>query len=343
MARTSSTEGESRPSRSARARREHQCLAGARARSPGNYFADIAGFRSWPRGAHEAQDRIHHRFANRQPPHQALRGNEFIGAHCGLRLALFGTRGVEYDPAFRVTIRVVDIDLHQETIKLRLGKRVSPFLLNRVLGREHMKRAWNIVTAARNRDVLFLHRLQQRGLRARARAIDLVSHQELAEDRTGDKPEAAFTARTLLEHFAADNVRRHEIRGELNAACIEPQHYPHGLHELCLGKSGQSDQEGMATRQDGDQSLLDDAVLAKNHSADCRLGGSHLRPRRLRLAHNHVFELFKAFAGCCHYIASLLRPNRARLASLISKGCNIQANQPATFLDKGQIRISKAG
>src|SRR5271165_2931344 len=88
----------------------------------------------------------------------------------------------------------------------------------------------------------------------------------------------------------------------------------------------------MATGQDSDQSLLDDAVLAKNHRADCSLGGGYLCPSRLRLAHDHVFELFQAFAGCCHHIRSMTYVRTAAgLASLVSKGCNIQANRPPTF------------
>src|SRR5882724_1098589 len=119
-----------------------------------------------------------------------------------------------------------------------------------------MKRARHIVAVARYRDVLLLHGLEQRGLGAGARAIDLVSHQELAENRTRKEPEAALAARTFLEHLAAENVRWHEIRGELDATCFQPEHDPHGLDELRLGQAGKPDEQGMTARENGDQSLL---------------------------------------------------------------------------------------
>ena len=60
-------------------------------------------------------------------------------------------------------------------------------------------------------DPLFLHRLQQRRLRARACSVDLVGHQQLAEHRAGHeaKRPAAFG---FIQHFAADNVGRHQVR-----------------------------------------------------------------------------------------------------------------------------------
>jgi hypothetical protein len=166
------------------------------------------------------------------------------------------------------------------------------------------------VAIAGNRHVMLLHRLQQRGLGARARAVDFVGHQQLTEDRAGDEAEAAFAAGTLVQHFAAQDVGRHEIRGELDAAGVEPEHDAHGLDQLGLGEAGKADQQRMAAAEHGDERLLDHAFLPEDHAADCGLGGGDLGADRFRLAHDHVFELFQPFGGYRHVISSLLSDRR---------------------------------
>ena len=48
--------------------------------------------------------------------------------------------------------------------------------------------------------------------------------------------------------------------------------------------------------------MLEHSLLAKNDSADRRLGGSDLRRGRLCLAHDHVFQLFETFGRYRHSI-----------------------------------------
>ena len=255
------------------ARRQHQRLAGARARAPGDQLADLAGLRARARRAHQREDRLDHRFADRQAAHQPLRRDQFVGGHRRLRLALFRAGGVEHDFAFGVAIGIIDVDLHQEAVELRFRQRIGAFLLDRVLRREHMERARHVVAIAGDRHVVLLHRLQQRRLGARARAVDLVGHQELAEDRPRDEAEAALAAGALLQHLAAEDVGRHEIGRELDAAGVEPEHDAHGLDQLGLGEAGKADQQRMPAAQHGDERLLD-------HRAPGRRSRCRSRPWR---------------------------------------------------------------
>ena len=62
------------------AHRQHQRLAGARARAPGDQLSDFAGIRAGTRRAHQVEDRVDHRFADRQAAHQALRRDQLVGA-----------------------------------------------------------------------------------------------------------------------------------------------------------------------------------------------------------------------------------------------------------------------
>src|SRR3954453_13518130 len=55
------------------ARYQHQRLAGAWARAPGDQLTDIAGLGTRARRAHQVEDRLDHRLADREASHQALR------------------------------------------------------------------------------------------------------------------------------------------------------------------------------------------------------------------------------------------------------------------------------
>ncbi len=231
---------------SAGAHHQHQRLAGARTRTPGNQLADVARFRTRTRRAHQSKDRLDHALADRQAANQPLRRQQVVCGHRGLGARLFGAGRVEQDFALGVLARIVDVDLHQEAVELRFRKRIGAFLLERVLRRQHMERLRQIVPRARDRDVLLLHRLEQCGLRARRGAVDLVGHQELREHRTGDEAEIALAAGAFLQHFAAENVGRHQVGRELNAARIEAERDPHRFDQLGLGEAGHADQEAVA-------------------------------------------------------------------------------------------------
>ena len=47
--------------------------------------------------------------------------------------------------------------------------------------------------------------------------------------------------RDFVQHFAAQDVERHEFRRELDAAGVEPEHDAHGLDQLGLGEAGKAD------------------------------------------------------------------------------------------------------
>ena len=52
----------------------------------------------------------------------------------------------------------------------------------------------------------------------------------------------------------------------------------------------------MTARQDGDERLLDHALLSENHRADGRFGGAHMNCGGFRGADDRVFQFFWAFA-----------------------------------------------
>src|SRR5262249_40676523 len=177
--------------------------------------------------------------------------------------------------------------------------------LDRVLGREHMEWSRHVMTVAGDADMQLLHRLQQRRLGARARAVDLVGHEQLSEDRAGDETEVALAARRLLQDLAAHDVGGHQVRRELDAASVKPEHDAHGLDQLGLGEAGEANEQCMAAREHGHHRLLDHPFLSEDHVADRGLGGGDLRPGGLGLAHDHVVELLDHFtAGYRHLMSA---------------------------------------
>ena len=88
---------------------------------------------------------------------------------------------------FTLRIRVVDQDLEEKTVELRLGQLEHVPMLVRVLRRDHEERIRKLVRLALDRHLPLLHRLEQRRLCARRRAVDLVREQHVREDRAGEE------------------------------------------------------------------------------------------------------------------------------------------------------------
>ena len=74
-----------------------------------------------------------------------------------------------------------DHDLEQEPVELRLGQGIGPLHLERVLRREDEERRVELVALPRDRDLVLLHRLEQRRLGLGRGAVDLVGETRLAK------------------------------------------------------------------------------------------------------------------------------------------------------------------
>src|SRR5207237_8806655 len=83
-----------------------------------------------------------------------------------------------------VSRRITDVKLEHEPVDLSFGERIRSLLLDRILRREDEKRLFELVSRSANRHLLFLHRLEQRGLNLRGCAIDFVRKNDVREDRT---------------------------------------------------------------------------------------------------------------------------------------------------------------
>ena len=279
-------------------RPDDQILARARTCADVDVFLDevrrahIAGARR----AHEADGVFHHMIAHRQIAHGALQVDDRARIE-DLRERVFLRGGRDLRDDLLLGLRgIIDIDAEHEAVELRLGKRVGAFLFERVLRREHEERRLERERVAGGGDAVFLHGLEQRGLRLRRSAVDLIGEQHLGKDRPLD--EAVFLFPAVLVHLqdvGAGDVRRHEIGGELDALELEIEHLGDGAHEHRLREAGHADEQHMAARDDRGEHVLHDLLLPDDGLADLledALGvPSHLLDQCLKFGSVRDFHL----------------------------------------------------
>ena len=101
----------------------------------------------------------------------------------GRRVGLEGAGGPRDDLPLVLALRVIHLHEENEAVLLRLGQRISPFLLDGVLRGEHEERLLELQRVAADGDGVLLHRLEQRRLRLRRGAVDFVRQDHLRKDR----------------------------------------------------------------------------------------------------------------------------------------------------------------
>ncbi len=123
-------------------------------------------------------------------------------------------------------------------------------------------------------DLIFLHRLQQRGLGLRRRAVDFVGQDHVAEDRALEEPQlAAARAAILLDHLGAGDVGGHQVGRKLDAAKLQRQRFGQRANQQRLGQPRHADQQAMSAGEHRHQQFLDHLPLADDHPAE--LLGNH--------------------------------------------------------------------
>ncbi len=109
-----------------------------------------------------------------------------------------------------------------------------------------------------DRHAFLLHDLQQRCVRFSRRTINLIGQQQLREDGAG--AEVKFL-RLHIEDGSTGNVRRHQVRGELDASEFTAQNLPQRSHEKCFAKSWHAFDQDVAAGEDSDQRAFDQIFL----------------------------------------------------------------------------------
>ena len=221
-----------------------------------------------------------------------LEGDDVVAAEDRRQRRQFGRRRFADHFHFVFDGEIVEHDVEEEAVKLRFRKRIGAFQFDWILRREHEKRPFQINRLAGGGDMIFAHGLQQGGLCFRRRAVDFIRQHDVREDGPADEFECARTRRgILLQDFRSENVRRHQVRRELDAFERQREELCDGFDEQCLAEAGHAREQRMAARQKGDDDLVDDILLADNDFGELRLQGGHFTDDVLNIG---IF--------CCHVL-----------------------------------------
>ena len=113
-----------------------------------------------------------------------------------------------------------------------------------------------------DRHAAFLHRFEQRALHFGRGAIDLISEQQVRENRALMR--AKFTLR-LIENLRPDDVRRQQVDRELHAAELHVDRPRETVHQERFREPRHPLQQQMPAREKRDEQPLDHRILPHHH------------------------------------------------------------------------------
>ena len=169
------------------------------------------------------------------------------------------------DAQLLVVGRIAHDDLHQEPVPLRLRQVVDALRLDRVLRRQHQERVRHRIRPPTDRHLPLRHRLQQRRLHLRRRPVDLVRQHQVGHHRTQLHVERLL--RRPVDPGPHD-VRRHQIRGELDPAETAAHRGGQRRGRQRLRDARHALQQAVPLRQQRHQQPLDQPVLPHDHPLD---------------------------------------------------------------------------
>ena len=224
-----------------------------------------------------------------------------------------------YDAPLGLGRGVADLDPHQEAVHLGLGERMGPVILEGVLGRDHHEGSGERVGLVVQRDLRFVHRLQEAGLGLGAGPVDLVGQDDVGEQRA--RPELKGPG------LGVEDVDPEDVGGEQVAGELDPL-------ERAAKRAGQSlGERGLPHPRD----ILDEEVAPGEERDEGE-------PDLVRLAHQHPLELSPEAGeglgghggGRGGHAGSLCKGwQRPEIASTRSRGAIIVPGGEAIFLERG--------
>ena len=170
--------------------------------------------------------------------------------------------GESQDGPLSRLVGVADVDAEEEAVELRLRQRIGALVLDRVLRRRDQERRGQRPRLAVDRDLALLHGLEQRGLRLRRRAVDLVRQQDVREHRARAERELAAAQR----HRARDVGGQHVGR-ELDAPEAQAERLRERVDRQRLGDAGRALEQHVTARGGRDQREVDRRLLSHDDAA----------------------------------------------------------------------------
>src|SRR5215472_4134353 len=218
--------------------------------------------------------------------------------------------------------RISHLDLQQKPIQLRLRQRIRAFKLHRILRRKHREELIQRVPLAIRRHLPLFHRLEQRSLRARRHAVDLIRQKKLGKHRPLMKREFAGLRR---EHARPENICGHHVRRALHAPELESEKSPQRLHRERLRHTGHALHQRMSAAKHRQQRLCHRLLLPCDDTPDLLLSTrKQLVCRRYSFSHSPllILTMFINNYATLTVAASRERPLRAAVRILSASSAN---------------------
>ena len=206
-----------------------------------------------------------------------------VAVHHLLQLHFLALDGALHNAAQVLARRIGDQNLHQEAVELRFGQRIRAFHLDRILRGHHQERRFQFMRGGAAGDRALLHRFQQRGLRLRRGAVDLVGQHQVRENGPGLEAQRLAAAVVVLHNHAAHDVGGHQIGRELDARILQMQHSRQRPQQGGLAQPGHAFQQHVAAGEQADQDSVDDFDLSDNDFRDFLAHLVKLRSRVLKV------------------------------------------------------------
>ncbi|OPZ69920.1 MAG: hypothetical protein BWY82_02196 [Verrucomicrobia bacterium ADurb.Bin474] len=166
--------------------------------------------------------------------------------------------GGPYHGQFLLIGWIVHPDVEHETVQLGFGQGIGAFLLDRILGRHHQEHVGERKCLISDRDLTFLHPLEERALHFCRGAVDFVSQHKIRENRTLFCDEIDVLR---VVDLGSDDVRRQHIRGELNASEVRQHGACKCFERQCLGETRYPFKQNVSVCQQRDDQALDQMFL----------------------------------------------------------------------------------
>src|SRR5680860_299635 len=152
-----------------------------------------------------------------------------------------------------------------EPVALRLGKRIRPFHLERVLCGDDGERRAQHMSGAVHGDLAFFHGFEKRRLGFGRSTVDFVADDDVGEDGAWLELELA---RCLVVGGDAGDVRGKQVGGELNAPYGAVDRFGEGLGKHRLADAGDIFDQQMPLCEQHDKCHLGSLGLPVDHGID---------------------------------------------------------------------------
>ena len=144
-----------------------------------------------------------------------MQQRHITGRHDRLKYTKFSAGGLLLDDTSLIWRgRIAEVDAHQKSVELILGKEVCAFELIWILCGDHHEGAGQFMCRAVHRHRVFGHRFEQGRLCPRCRAVDLVGDDDVVKDRPWLESKGAVLS--LVDGDAGD-IARKQVRCALDA------------------------------------------------------------------------------------------------------------------------------